>query len=146
MTREEMERRAEEIIGSGCNCAETILQVAQEALGLPGQLWPTRIATCFGGGFGHCKQELCGALAGGGLALGLAYGRDRPGTSTELAQALAADFRERFIARYGSSLCGALLEHFGPQDTTSACKRLVAATAGILFDVLEDAPPCAPRP
>ena len=141
MTRKDMERRAEEILDSGCNCAETILLVAQEALGLPGQLWPTRIATCFGGGFGHSKQELCGALAGGGLALGLAYGRDRPGMSTELAQALAADFRERFITLYGSTLCGALLQHFGGKDTTAACKRLVAATAGLFFDVIEDAPP-----
>lgn len=141
MTRHDMENRAAAMMGAGFNCAETLLRVGKESLGLsPDDLSP-RIATCFGGGLGRCHQELCGALAGGVMVIGLACGREQPGDPADLACNLAASFRQRFIEQNGSSTCGVLLERFGPQDDWAACKRLVAETAGLLHDMLRKTAP-----
>jgi C_GCAxxG_C_C family probable redox protein len=96
------------------------------------------MATCFGGGYGRCKDELCGALAGGAMALGLLFGRDAPGANWDTAAKLSAALRQRVIERYGSPTCRVLLDRFEPQDNWSRCKELVAATVGILHDLVED--------
>jgi C_GCAxxG_C_C family probable redox protein len=137
MTRDDVEQQAYERISSGCNCAESVLQTAISHCGIPSDGTPMRIATCFGGGVGRSQDELCGALAGGIMALGLGYGRDVAGTPCDTAQDLAATFRNRFIERNGSSTCRELMAGFGPQENWSACKRLVADTAGILHDLLQ---------
>jgi C_GCAxxG_C_C family probable redox protein len=139
MTRQEVEKRAFDIISSGRNCAESVLQTAILHFQIPSDGTPTRIASCFGGGVGRCQGELCGALAGGLMALGLAFGRDIAGTSCDVAYDLAAEFRKRFITRHGSSTCCDLLEGFGEQEDWSACKQLVADTSGMLLELIEQA-------
>ena len=138
MTRQEVEQYAFATISSGMNCAESVLHTAMNQCGLPTDGTPTRIASCFGGGVGRSKDELCGALAGGLMALGLCFGRDVPGTSCELAYDLAAEFRERFIELHGSSKCRDLRECFGEQIEWAACRKLVAETTGLLHEILEE--------
>jgi C_GCAxxG_C_C family probable redox protein len=138
MTRQEIEKYAYDSIASGLNCAESVLQTAITHCGIPTDGTPTRIASCFGGGVGRSKDELCGALAGGLMALGLYFGRDVPGASCELAYDLAAEFRERFIELHGSSKCRDLREGFGEQIEWAACKKLVADTTGILLDLIQE--------
>jgi C_GCAxxG_C_C family probable redox protein len=139
MTQQEVEAYAFTMICSGRNCAESVLLTAMAHCGIEPGGTPARIATGFGGGVGRCQGELCGALAGGVMALGLGFGRDIAGASSEKVSELAAEFRKQFIKRHGSSTCGVLLEQFGEQDNWSACKRLVADTAGILFDLIRQA-------
>jgi C_GCAxxG_C_C family probable redox protein len=139
MDREQVEQAALQAISSGLNCAESVLRSAGLHLGVNADGGLTRAASCFGGGVGRSKQELCGALAGGLMALGLARGRDAAGQSCEEAYDLAAEFRERFIARHGASACHVLLEGFGPQEDWACCKRLTAETAGLLFDLVREA-------
>lgn len=136
MTRQETEQYAFDSMGSGCNCAESLLRTGMHCLGIAGDGTPMRIATCFGGGIGRSKEELCGALAGAVLALGLAYGRDVPGASADAGCNATAEYRRRFIKLHGSTRCRDLLETFGEQDNWSACKRLVADAAGLLHDVV----------
>ncbi|MCM0755245.1 C-GCAxxG-C-C family protein [Desulfovibrio aminophilus] len=133
MTRNEIEASALANMEAHFNCAESVLRGACHCCGLAA---PTRVATCFGGGVGRSKSELCGALAGGLMALGLSTGRDAPEMSSDRAQDLAAEFRRRFIEHNGSSICGVLLERFGEQKDWERCKRLTAETAGLLFDLL----------
>jgi len=139
MNRAQVEQAALEAISSGLNCAESVLHTAGLHLGvnLDGRL--TRAASCFGGGVGRSKQELCGALAGGLMALGLACGRDTPGQSCEKAYDLGAEFREQFMSMHGASVCRDLLERFGPQKDWECCKRLTANAAGLLFDLANEA-------
>ena len=137
MTREEVEQLALDTMCSGLNCAETLVQVGARLGGIDAAGLVPRLATCFGGGLGRSQAELCGALAGGTMALGLLYGRDRPGESAETAVNLAAAFRQQFIERHGSSTCRELLAAFGPQENWSRCKELVAVTAGLLFELVE---------
>lgn len=139
MDRQTVEQQAYQDISSGFNCAESVLRSAGASLGVNADGSLTRAATCFGGGVGRSKQELCGALAGGLMALGLARGRDSAGQSSDLPSDLAAEFRERFIDMHGSSSCKKLLEGFGPQPGWEGCKRLTAQTAGLLFDLSREA-------
>ena len=139
MTRQDIEKHAYDSIAAGRNCAESVLQTAIAFCGVPSDGTPMRVASCFGGGVGRSQEELCGALAGGLMALGLCFGRDTPGVSCELAYDLGAEFRDRFIGLHGSSKCRALRECFGEQIEWAACKQLVADTTGILLDLLEEA-------
>jgi len=138
MDKQIIEQAALEALSSGLSCAESVLRTAGLHLGIDTGA-ATRAASCFGGGVGKSKQELCGALAGGLMALGFAYGRDGGAESCELAYELAAEFRERFIATHGASQCHVLLERFGPQEGWEHCRRLTAATAGLLFDLAREA-------
>jgi len=138
MDRETIERETLEAISSGLTCAESVLRTAGLHLGVNADGRLTRAASCFGGGVGRSKQELCGALAGGLMALGLACGRDEPEQSCEEAYDLGAEFRERFIALHGASACRDLLERFGPQEHWECCKRLTVDTAGLLFDLAQE--------
>ena len=69
-----------------------------------------RIATGFGGGMGR-QGEVCGAVSGGVMALGLVYGRQEAGDkqTKELAYAKTADFVNRFTKINGDLRCRDLL-------------------------------------
>ena len=70
-----------------------------ESLGVESDLIP-RMATGFGGGMGGSHQFTCGALTGGLIAAGLAFGRDSAheerGKIYGLIQDLLNDFRQEF--------------------------------------------------
>jgi len=138
MTRQEAEQYALDVISSGYNCAESVLQTAITHFQIPSHGTPTRIASCFGGGVGRSQGELCGALAGGLMALGLCFGRDIPQASCEQAYDLGAELRKHFIKLHGTSTCCELLECFGEQENWSACKRLVADTAALVHEVIRE--------
>ena len=61
------------------------------------------------GGGGLSTQGTCGALAGGMLALGTRYGREREAFangSRMNAFKIANELLDRFVAEFGSPLCG----------------------------------------
>lgn len=139
MERADVEEMARQALDSGFNCAESVLHSAGLHLGVNVDGKLTRVASGFGGGVGRSKRELCGALAGGLMAIGLAFGRDSGGQSCEEAYDLAATFRERFLARHGACACHELLERFGPQRHWECCRRLTGETAGMLFELAAEA-------
>ncbi|HSV31953.1 MAG TPA: C-GCAxxG-C-C family protein [Atribacteraceae bacterium] len=59
----------------GFNCCEAVLSGMCDYLGIQADIVP-RIATGFGGGLGH-TGNICGAVTGAVMALGLKYGRNR---------------------------------------------------------------------
>ena len=138
MKRQAIEQFADDAMRSGHNCAESILKIAMEHCGIDTAGTPMRIATGFGGGAGRSKQELCGALAGGIMALGLELGRNNPGESGDAVCAAVATFRDRFLEQNGTTTCHILVEGFGEQENWDKCRRLVADTAGILFDLITE--------
>ncbi|MEN3202136.1 MAG: C-GCAxxG-C-C family protein [Atribacterota bacterium] len=60
----------------GFNCAESVLLGLCDHLGIENSLIP-RIATGFGGGIGH-TGNICGAITGAVMALGIRFGRENP--------------------------------------------------------------------
>lgn len=60
----------------GFNCAESVLLALCREMGIESSLIP-RIATGFGGGIGH-TGDICGAVTGAVMALGIRFGRSDP--------------------------------------------------------------------
>lgn len=95
---------------SGYNCAQSILFAYGPELGLdPEQA--LKLSTGFGAGMAR-RGEVCGAVTGGILALGLKYGRgarqDR--LATEETYRKTTRLMTEFGNRHGSCLCRVLLE------------------------------------
>ena len=100
--------RAVEKFKNGLNCSQSILSTFGPALGLDEKSC-IKIAAPFGGGIGHV-QEVCGAVSGAVMAIGLRHGegteeRDKRDRIIGLAQ----EFIQAFTARHGSLRCRQLL-------------------------------------
>jgi C_GCAxxG_C_C family probable redox protein len=138
MDKKQVEQRAFDLFQGGFNCAEAISIAIVEWYGsVPAEFTP-KIATAFGGGIGGTKCETCGALTGGVIALGWLFGRTEPGADKQDVYALATEFRNGFLDAFGSTQCKSILDAFGKQENLLECKRMTGATAGILFEILED--------
>lgn len=92
----------------GYNCAQIVLSSFCEKYGMS-QADAYKIATGFGGG-ARCG-ELCGAVAGGILVIGLKYGNctQDDGNTKMLCYQKTSEFTELFKQRKGSIVCRDLL-------------------------------------
>ncbi len=121
---------------SGYNCAQSVLWTfaPRNNIGPDAAL---KIACGFGAGMGR-RQEVCGAVTGGILALGLKYGRgeteDR--TATEETYAKTQELMRRFEAAHGSCNCRQLL---GGCDLTTEAGRAAFKDKDLLNTTCE---PC----
>lgn len=98
------------------NCAQGTLAALMEEFNLGEEKELLKAASFFPGIM--LRGETCGAVLGGLMALGLAYGRDKlsdPSWSTPEAAAellrrrkLAWNFCEKFKERWGSTMCGVI--------------------------------------
>ncbi len=90
----------------------------------PEVLWA---ATGFGAGIGEAR-ELCGALAGAVMAIGLRQGGIDSGQGTTRAYWPAAYLISAFRERFGTTSCAALTARFAGFDTErrAYCARTVA--------------------
>jgi C_GCAxxG_C_C family probable redox protein len=95
---------------AGYNCAQSVLYAYGPDLGLDRET-ALKVATGLGAGMGR-RGEVCGALTGGILVLGLKYGRggqqDRSATEDTYQKTL--DLMARFEQRHGSCFCRVLLD------------------------------------
>ena len=95
---------------SGYNCAQAILYAFGPDLGLDAET-ALKVATGLGAGMGR-RGEVCGAVTGGILVLGLKYGRsgqqDRSATEDTYQKTL--ELMARFEKRHGSCSCRVLLD------------------------------------
>jgi C_GCAxxG_C_C family probable redox protein len=100
-------RRCETLFNSGMYCAESVLQAVAESHGQKNPVIP-KIATGFCGGISR-TSGMCGALAGGIMALGLLTGRASPHESKDQCYALTHHLVHRFREKFGSTQCSNLL-------------------------------------
>lgn len=94
---------------AGYNCAQAMLAAFGPELGLPREQC-LALAAPFGAGMAR-EGEVCGALTGALLVLGLRYARaaiNNPGAKEE-AYRETADFLDVFRANHGTILCRGLL-------------------------------------
>lgn len=108
MSAERASQIAVERFSSGLNCAESALIGVTEALGIESDCVP-RIATPFGGGMGR-YGEVCGALTGALMAMGLKLGRqgDDDTAARDRAYPKAVRLMRAFEIEFGSVECRAL--------------------------------------
>ncbi|UCD78917.1 MAG: C-GCAxxG-C-C family protein [Desulfobacterales bacterium] len=123
---------------SGYHCAEAVSKAIIEAYDSDIGEYTPKAATAFGGGVGRTKQEICGALSGGIIAIGYLFGRREPEADWTDASNLAAKLKLRFVHEYGATNCGALLATFGPQENMLRCKKLSGEVADMLVDIIEE--------
>ena len=101
-------RTALDLHDNGFNCAQAVFAALADVRE-DGRAAALRTAACFGGGM-RCG-EVCGAVTGALMAIGLAHGHDRPDDAERKAdvaartRAFVAEFRER----NGTLLCRELL-------------------------------------
>jgi C_GCAxxG_C_C family probable redox protein len=125
MTRSE---KAREVFDKNANCAQSVLLAFAEEYGVDGGT-ALRAATGFGGGMGR-TANVCGAVTGAFMALGLARGmrtleeQDKKTATYDLVK----EFSRRFTEKHKSILCKDLL---GVDISTPEGSK--AANAGALF-------------
>lgn len=121
------------------NCAEASLMGLAETFGIESDAIP-QIATGLGGGLGR-HGEVCGAVLGAVMALGLKYGRKTPDNEAkEHAYNIVHAFLSAFEKEYGSIKCLDLtgIDMLTPEGMAKAkelnlhkniCPKYVAAAA-----------------
>ena len=142
--------KAVELFRSGYNCAQAVAVSFCDVTGLE-EKTAARLASAFGGGIGRMR-EVCGAVSGMYMVLGLLYGYDVPGddgTKKVLyrdVQALA----ERFKEVGGSIICREILKNppSDPNPTprteefykTRPCDRMICTAARLMEEFIGSHP------
>lgn len=142
-------QKAKELFMKGYNCSQSVLGAWCEELGLDLDT-ALKISSGFGGGMGRMR-EVCGALTGAFMVLGLKYGntdgknRQAKGDNYKLIQ----DFTERYKEEIGRDtiICRELLGLDGaskpePAERTKEyykkrpCSEMVEISAGLLDEFI----------
>ena len=100
--------KAQKYFSNNFNCSQAVFTTFATEMGLDEEL-ALKIATQFGGG--ARKGEMCGAVSGALMVLGLKYGHFHAQDAEEKGRAyqIAEDFMNRFIEKKGTVVCRELL-------------------------------------
>jgi C_GCAxxG_C_C family probable redox protein len=134
------------VFGKSFNCSQSVFSAFSAQFGLAGRT-ALKLASPFGGGVAR-RGEICGALTGGLLALGLARGADTPAGKQDIYH-LSQEFMRRFEEKHRALLCRDLLDcdTSSPEGWqaakqagkfTSVCPILVRDAAEIVQALLEE--------
>ncbi|MBR3059514.1 MAG: C_GCAxxG_C_C family protein [Oscillospiraceae bacterium] len=137
LDREGCLKRAQLAFSSGYHCAQSALIAFAPACGLE-QEQAAKLAASFGGGVGG-MGELCGALSGVCIALGLLKGDFAPGDleSKEAHYARVQRLAERFKEANGSIYCRDIKRE-DPVEKKKYCTRCVTSAVEALLEELEE--------
>ena len=141
---------AEKLFLDGYNCSQAVVLAFEDVTGLP-RKQALMLSSSFGGGMGRLR-EVCGAVSGAFMVLGLLYGytepEDQAGKRQHYAriQHLAAKFREL----HGSIVCRELLKKPDTAPTPSPrteryyherpCQIMVRHTAMLVDQYIQEHP------
>ena len=119
--------------GQGYNCAQAVLTACAEHTGLDRNCG-LAIAGGFGGGLR--AGEVCGALSGAVMALGLCCPHTTPNAPEEKERisAQSAEACERFKGEFGCLTCRDLLEKYGGREM---CESFMLYSAELASDIIE---------
>ena len=101
--------KSKKLFKEGYNCSQAVLGALCDELGMNFET-AVKLASSFGGGMGRMR-EVCGAVSGLFMAIGLKYGYASPDNNAEKAEhyKLIRDVAEEFRKRNGSIICRELL-------------------------------------
>jgi C_GCAxxG_C_C family probable redox protein len=120
------------------NCAESVLRGVCHAQGIELPEVAMKMATPFGGGVGR-SEDLCGALAGGVMAIGASIGRVDPKDDRIRSYDAAGALHKMFVDRFGSSCCRVLNKSdFKSSEHRPRCGRFVEESTRMALQVLRD--------
>ena len=118
-------------------CSEAVLYTIHKILGTPLPVEIVRLAGGFAGGIGE-SGYVCGALTGGVMALGLAFGRSEAGASCPKLQPATRELLEWFNREFGSSCCATLTKKrraFGGKES-NRCGVMTGETAARTMELV----------
>ncbi len=103
-------KAAEEKFQQGYNCAQSVLWSFHDDLHLDSET-ALKVACGFGAGMAR-RQEICGAITGGIMVIGLRHGRgaNQDRTATEETYSKTQELMRRFEAKHGTCNCRQLLQ------------------------------------
>jgi len=143
-------QKAHDFLIAGWNCSQSVLLTVQELLDLhdPAAL---KAATGFGGGIGN-SGSICGALAGGVMALGFLYGRKELSefAQKERTYSVCAQWYDRFLNLMGGCNCCDILrvdlkdpivrkEYWRNAQNRERCaSQVVGVAAQLLIKLIEE--------
>jgi len=145
MSKQETINKALSLFDEGYACSQSILLAFSDRFGIDEEK-AKLISSTFGGGMGRLRQK-CGAVTGGFMVLGLAYGNTNPkDMNTKLtAYQKVRQLNQKIEDIHGTSNCSELLKkHATEADVAERkhhkiiCRRVVYDVAGILYDMLDD--------
>ena len=148
MTKKE---RAMELFTQGYNCSQSVVLAFAEELALDEKTL-AKLSSSFGGGLGRMR-EVCGAVSGMAIVLGLLEGYDDPADSNAKAEHYARiqAAAKQFEAENGSIVCRELLgltrKHDRPEPSARSAdfykKRPCRELVGMAAEILEAQLKCA---
>jgi C_GCAxxG_C_C family probable redox protein len=98
---------AVDVFNQSFNCSQSVFSTFAVQFGLDKET-ALKIASPFGAGIAR-RGEICGAVSGALLVLGLVRGSDKPAGNDEIYR-LAQEFMRRFEQKNGSVLCRDLID------------------------------------
>ncbi len=134
---------------AGYHCSESVFAAVVEVMGL--RVYPPapKLASGFHGGGGRIYVGgeptptgcMCGALAGGVLALSALYGRTSPkGTRYGCIPHAAGYLHQRFFAEVGGKCCSMLRPLYQRMDPEKSCQELYKKGAELAVEAMFAAP------
>ena len=143
--------KAEELFVNGCNCSQALVLAFSDLTGLD-ERTSMKLAAPFGGGIGRLR-EVCGAVSGMMMVLGLLYGYDDPGEKDARKKQLYKDVQAlaaAFSAQNGSIVCRDILKNppSDPNPTPRSeayykhrpCSSMVVFAARLMDQFIADHP------
>lgn len=140
--------KALELFSNNFNCSQAVLTAFAPDFGINEEL-ALKLGTSFGGGARNA--EMCGAVSGALMALGLRYGHYQADNNEQKsrAYAIAVDFTKRFKEANGSIVCRDLLGYdlTKPEEMAcikeknlfaDICPKMIKSAVEVLESVLDD--------
>ncbi len=143
-------KKAEELFRAGYSCSQAVLCAFEDVTGFSLETG-AKLSSSFGGGMGRMR-EVCGAVSGALMVLGIARGYSDPADpeAKKAHYALVQEFARRFREKNGSIICRELLQGVPvsqgavPEARTETfykkrpCVEYVKDAAGIVRDILQE--------
>ncbi len=136
------------LFAKGFNCSQAVLTVFADDFGIEEEL-ALKLGTQFGGGARN--GEICGAVSGALLVLGLKYGHYEQGNTEQKSKAysIACEYTRRFKKKNGSIVCRELLGYdlTKPEDAEcikeknlfgTICPAMIKSAVEVLEGILAD--------
>ncbi len=143
--------KAGELFLSGASCSQAVVLAFSDVTGLDDSL-AAKISSPFGGGMGRMR-EVCGAVSGMLMVLGILYGYEDAGEKDANKKALYKDVQalaDRFRQEVGSIVCREILKNpsTDPNPTprtaefykTRPCARMVMTAARLMEEFIAEHP------
>ncbi len=140
---------AEACFGNGFNCCQSVLSTYGKEMGL-GEREALKIASGFGAGIAY-MGDICGAVTGAFMVIGLKYGRfnAEDSASRDKTYKLISEFVRIFKEKNGSIKCNELLDTdvsteeglkkaYAADKFSTVCPKMVRDAADITGQLLNE--------